>query len=139
MSLSVTFKHTSWFLLDGAGHEAVQMSAQSCPLPGKTLSFLNVWAQVTSHLSNLSEHNFSSLHVPPLLHRVTVTPDGSSGLRIPAVFPALSEDAGEGFSASRIFRGQLPSVLSCAGAHSASCPYGLSKYNCAEYLYAVVV
>lgn len=74
MSLSVTFKHTSWFLLDGAGHEAVQMSVQSCPLPGKTLSFLNVWAQVISHLSNLSEH-FSSLQGP------TSPPPGDSDTR----------------------------------------------------------
>lgn len=79
------------------------------------LSFLRVWDQVTSHLSSLSEHN-----IPPLLHWVTVTPDGSSGLRIPAALPALSEDGSKCSSASQIFREQLSSVLSFAGAQSAS-------------------
>lgn len=59
-------------------------------------------------------------NISALLHRVTVTPDGSSGLQIPAALPALSQEVGKGFSASQIFRGHFPSVQSFAEARSAS-------------------
>lgn len=54
---------------------------------------------------------------------------------MPAVLPALSEDAGEDFSAPRIFRGQLPSVLPCTGAQSTS----IWAVKISLHRYAVVV
>lgn len=61
--------------------------------------------------------------------RVTVTPDGSSGLRIPA---APSQEEGKRFPAAGYPK---PASLRppCAGARSASCilPYGLPEHHCA--------
>lgn len=55
-----------------------------------------------------------------------MTPDGSSGLRILA---APKEDADEGFSASRLLRGQLPSVLPQQPAHT-GCQNGIVPGVC---------
>lgn len=101
----------SWSWMLDAGH----------PLPGKTLSFLSIWAQVSSRSPSLLHTLLQPAPSCCPAGLVTVTPDGSSGLRILA---APREDAGEDFSASRLPRGQLPSVLPQQPAHM-GCQNGL--------------
>lgn len=71
------------------------------------------------------------------VRRVTVTPDGSSGLRIPAA-PSQEED--ERFPAAG-YPGPASLRPPRSEARPASCivPYGLPEHQCAELLYAGVV
>lgn len=75
VSPAVTFKHTNWFLWDGDGCEAARMcrallcQGSLCPSSVSGIKSLLIYLQPLPAMSQLSSS-------------VTVTPDGSSGLRI---------------------------------------------------------
>ena len=90
MPPSVILKHTSWFLLAGAGFQAAQMS-RAVLCQGRLYPSSTSGTKPPPIHSARANTASPVPDAPALVRPVTVTADGSSGLRIPAALLALSE------------------------------------------------